>query len=521
MKPPTGSRRGALRRSAPTLIVLTSLALVGYLGHRTGWKVPRPSAIGRGPEAAGEDWCEEHGVPESRCTICRGTTPAPADPRDWCAEHGVPESQCTACHPEIALRGQSAGAEPAAVAVLEAGADGAKGAEGAKGSAVPCGSHLLKVELASEEVLRDAGIALEEVAERPMAEWIAAPAETDYDGTRTARISSRAAGTAWRVEKGLGDAVKAGEVLAVVEAAEAGRARAALVQALAGASVKAQVLERMRGLAGSGLRSQAELQEAEAALRTARLELAGAEQALANLGLPVKAADLAGLADEDLVPRLPLLGLPASLAASLGGGPASANLLPLAAPLDGVVVTRDVVPGEAVEASKTLLVVADTRRLWALIDVRLEDAGRLERGQEVSFVPDGGLEDAVRGAIAWISTALDERTRTVKARAELENPVGRLRAHLFGIARIRVREAPKAVALPEAALHWDGCCHVAFVRASATSFQTRKVRLGSRGHGFVEVVSGVAAGEVVATAGSHVLKSEILKGRLGAGCCAE
>ena len=137
-------------------------------------------------------------------------------------------------------------------------------------------------------------------------------------------------------------------------------------------------------------------------------------------------------------------------------------------------------------------------------------------------MPTGRLHGrGPEGKITWISTSVDERTRTIKVRADLENPEGKLRAHAFGTARIVIRETPDAVAVPEEAVQWEGCCHIVFVRVRDDLFQVRKVRLGARGAGFIEVLVGVAAGEVVATRGSHVLKSEILRSRLGAGCCAE
>jgi cobalt-zinc-cadmium efflux system membrane fusion protein len=104
-------------------------------------------------------------------------------------------------------------------------------------------------------------------------------------------------------------------------------------------------------------------------------------------------------------------------------------------------------------------------------------------------------------------------------RADVENADGRLRAHTFGTGRIVVRDSPNAVAVPTSAVHWEGCCHVVFVRLTDEVFQTRKVRIGAHDAHFTEVLAGVAAGEVVAAEGSHVLKSELLKSKLGAGCC--
>ena len=66
------------------------------------------------------------------------------------------------------------------------------------------------------------------------------------------------------------------------------------------------------------------------------------------------------------------------------------------------------------------------------------------------------------------------------------------------------------------AVHWEGCSHVVFVKQSAVEWLPRKVALGVRDGGVVEVVVGLAAGDEVAAAGSHVLKNELLKARIGA-----
>jgi cobalt-zinc-cadmium efflux system membrane fusion protein len=136
----------------------------------------------------------------------------------------------------------------------------------------------------------------------------------------------------------------------------------------------------------------------------------------------------------------------------------------------------------------------------------------------VTFRPDGDPDQAVSGKVSWISTAVDEQTRTVKVRADVENTDGRLLANTFGKGYVTIRESATAVAVPSEAIQWEGCCHIAFVRLTDDIFQTRKVKLGSKVNGFTEVLIGLLPGEVVATEGSYVLKSEILKSALGAGC---
>jgi cobalt-zinc-cadmium efflux system membrane fusion protein len=409
--------------------------------------------------------------------------------------------------------------------------------------------------------VRKAGIKLEAVQERPFEVQVEALGEVDYDQTRLARLSSRAGGSVWRVLKAVGEPVTQGEVLALVDAAEVGRAKADFLQARTTTetrdkliprltalekqsqelvSIRAKALERIRLLAQDGhhtlteleaaeaelteariheLKAQAELQEGAAAVREARIRLFNAHQALLNLGLPVRIEELAGLSDEQAVERLRLLGLPEAVTKGLDPNAATANLIPVIAPFDGVVISRDVVAGEVVDSTRALYVVADVRRMWVMLDVQPEDAGRLAVGQAAVFHPMGGQEKVVRGKLEWIGTAADEKTRTVRVRAAVANTDGALRAHTFGQARVTIRDHPKAVAVPSEAIHWEGCCYVAFVRLTDDIFQTRKVILGARNGTYTEVLVGLLPGEVVATSGSHVLKSEILKSALGAGCC--
>jgi multidrug efflux pump subunit AcrA (membrane-fusion protein) len=126
----------------------------------------------------------------------------------------------------------------------------------------------------------------------------------------------------------------------------------------------------------------------------------------------------------------------------------------------------------------------------------------------------------VAGRIDWISTELDAETRTLQVRASVDNPiVGEtsvagtgarlLKARTFGTGRIVLEDSPGAVAVPTAAVHFDGTRHFVFVR-DAGLFRRREVKIGTANREFSEIASGLAAGEIVASQGSHVLKAEWL-----------
>src|SRR5262249_24890418 len=101
---------------------------------------------------------------------------------------------------------------------------------------------------------------------------------------------------------------------------------------------------------------------------------------------------------------------------------------------------------------------------------------------------------------------------------------GRLRANVFGAARVVLREEGKAIVVPNRAVHWEGDCFVVFVRdkdylqpGAPKVFHTRTVRLGARDQNQTEIIAGVLPGELVAARGSATLRAELLRGNLGEG----
>ena len=543
-----GSRRSLFHRGLallPTALVLVGITAVGVWGHHTGWRAPRFSELFGGgttaekedwctahnvpdskciachPELAGgsaEDWCGEHGVPESRCTICHPEILKTGVAGDWCKEHGVPESGCTICHPEIAKR-EGAPVAKSDVEVMPGSYEGenkqgrlGEPSEAATALRDPrtCQKHALRVQFASAASMEKAGVMVGEVVERPMTDSVIVNGEADYDRTRFVKIASRSSGVASVVAGSRGQAVTEGALLALVDSAELGRAKAELLEAQAAVDVTSRALERMAKSAGAGFRTESERLEAEAAARQAKARLFNSSQAIQNLGLVLPA--------EDVAPEtLGTLGLPRDMLSN-GSQPLSVSLLPIRSPMTGVIVALDVVPGEAVETGRMLFEVADTRRMWVTMDVPLSEAHLIALGQQVAFRPDDARDQIVDGKVSWISTAVDEMTRTLKVRADVENEEGSLRAHTFGRAQVVVRKSPNAIAVPSEAVQWEGCCYVVFVHMGNEIFETRKVRLGARDATHTEILVGVLPGEVIATEGSHVLKSEILKSALGAGC---
>jgi cobalt-zinc-cadmium efflux system membrane fusion protein len=191
----------------------------------------------------------------------------------------------------------------------------------------------------------------------------------------------------------------------------------------------------------------------------------------------------------------------------------------LEAPLSGVVVRRSATVGRRVAPDEVLIEIVDASVLWAELDVPEPRLGDVAVGREVVLTFDALADRSFRGTIASIAPEVDPRTRTAMARVRLDNADGALRAHMYGRARIAAGGSEGSVKVPRAAVQRAGGVDVVFVRFSTMLYETRHVATGARGDGWVEITRGLAPGEEVVTVGSFLLKTETLKGSIGAGCC--
>ncbi len=462
-------------RWAPMLLTASVLAGVGVLGHRTGWKFPSAAAVFGAPEATPDAWCRDHGAPEASCIVCRGL-------------------RLTASPPSKGVKGEPALIEPPV-----------------EGKPRPV------VQLPNADVLRVAGVQTAPAEVRLLVETVDANAESGYDMTRYAQVGARVPGFASLVRVKAGQKVKKGDVLCLVDSAEVGKAKAELLQGAASLATKRAVLERIKTSTAAGFRNQADQMAAEAEVREAAIRLFNARQALTSLGLPVPEALLQGVPNEQ---DIQFLGLPSEIVAGLEPAKTTSNLLPVVSPLDGLIVSQAIVPGELVDPTRPLFVVTDTSRMWITAELSPGDAAKVRIGQEMAFRPDGAMGEPIVGAVSWISTEVSEKTRTVQARAEVANPDGRLRARMFGRVSITTASKSSALTVPAAAVQPDGNTSLVFVRLNEEVYRPRVVTLGGSAGQFVEILSGLSAGETVATQGSYFLAAQANRGKLGAGCCA-
>lgn len=374
----------------------------------------------------------------------------------------------------------------------------------------------------SQEALERTGIEVATVEKRPMVSELVVNGVVAYDERRIAQLSTRVPGSIWRVEKHLGDHVRRGDVLLVIDSQDVGQFKADFLNALVVHESRREQLAILEEVKSAVMGRQ--IREARAALREARNHLVNAEQALVNLGFDISITDFEPLDDDARAARIRTLGLPPAVTSALPGDRLTSNLLPLYAPFDGIVVGREAVVGEVIEAAKPIFEVADVSTMLLVLNVSKEDADRVAIGQRVTFRPDGSTEEYA-STITWISTEVNEETRTLQVRAEVPNDVqplaaaGGLRANTFGAGRIEIDRRGTAVVVPRQSVQWDGSRWVVFVPTGETAFVARPVQPGVQDGDFVEIVDAADGPPLthVVAAGSHVLKSQILLERMERG----
>ena len=462
--------KGLLRtvwKQLSSTLVLVVLGSIAVWGHITHWQI--------GGHAHVADGAHDEATADSH---------APASPG---GEHATP--------PAAAAPSAPAETAPAAAAASPA---------------APA-----RVKFDSAEGVRRAGIQTLAVKEQTLDEYVEGVGVVGYDQTRRAQLSCRVSGVVWRVEVYLGEPVKKDAVLAIIDSSEVGRMKSELLQSLAQVEVRTQI----RNSLDESVTAANHIRRVELELREAKTSLFNAQQNLANLGLRIHADELLPLNEEQRARRVRFLGLPESIVAELDPELTTANLIPITAPFDGIVIGHEITIGEIVAPDKAQMEIADTTQMWITMDLHQEHAIRLATGQELSFTTDGAPIE-VHSQISWISTEVDERTRTVAVRAVVDNPLiegedpqygGQrlLRANTFGKGRVRVREKPSALVVPNLAVQWDEGKYLVFVQIADDTFEARPVELGTVTDKSTEIVAGLQPGDVIATIGSHVLKSEI------------
>jgi len=176
----------------------------------------------------------------------------------------------------------------------------------------------------------------------------------------------------------------------------------------------------------------------------------------------------------------------------------------------GTVIDRQLAIGEYVTEQKAAFTVADLSTVWVDFSVHRRDVKRVQIGDKVLVDPADG-DAPIETTISYVSPVGSIDTQSTLARAVLDNKHQRLKPGLFVTGRLILSAKNVSIAVRNSALQTVENRQVVFVR-NGDKFEARDVELGERDNEWVEVLFGVAEGDVYAAKNSFIIKAEIGKG---------
>jgi len=324
--------------------------------------------------------------------------------------------------------------------------------------------------------------------------------EVRFDERHVAHVSPRVEGTIRRVHTSLGEQVKRGQALVEIESVGLGEAESEFLAAQASLRLARSSADRQEALREERISSEKEYLEAKQSLEAAQIRARSAGERLSRLGVGQPALE--------------------RLSAERRSGDGA---LVVRAPADGVVLEMHAVPGELVKPDESIVTVGDVSAVWVWADLHEDQLGEVVDAQRVGKLRAEVLVKAFPdapfpGTVDFVGPTMDERTRTVKVRVAAANPGAKLRAGMFASVRLYLPGAEEALAVPAAALLSDEGRTFVFVHHHDAYWVRRPVTAGRRWVGWVEVKAGLAGTETVAADGAFLLKSDVLRSKMGAGC---
>jgi cobalt-zinc-cadmium efflux system membrane fusion protein len=284
---------------------------------------------------------------------------------------------------------------------------------------------------------------------------------------------------------------------------ELGRYLVAYERNAALAVLAEKTFAREKSLKEQKVGSEQDMINAQMAHEQHRTELKASEQTLHVLGLTE--ADLSGMKE------------------SLHG--ADAGKLPVRAPIAGTIIEKHAVAGEMAEPGKDVMLLADLSTVWIWVDLHAQDLPQLLEAEKLGKVPVDIAVSAFpgkkfSGMITYVGATMNEKTRTVKVRATVGNPDLVLRPGMFCEATIALgsKKAEEVLAVPRDAVFVDEGKSFIFKHWKDDLFVRQDVLKGREFSGVVEICEGLQAGEMIVTDGAFLLKSDILRKKMGAGC---
>jgi cobalt-zinc-cadmium efflux system membrane fusion protein len=303
---------------------------------------------------------------------------------------------------------------------------------------------------------------------------------------RLSHILPKISGVAKEARKNIGDRVKEGEVLAILESREMADIKASYLAAKEKESLTFSLLEREKRLHEKKVSAEQDYINAKSVYAEAKISLQLAKQKLRAFGIDDD--EIKGLSNEN-DPDL--------------------RIYAIRSPMDGIVIARHINKGEFIENTVTIYEIADLSTVWIEIGIYPKDLVRVKEGQmiDISLPVDRKIAKA---KIIYLSPIIQDETITAKAVAELKNPNGEWRPGSFVKVDIATEDVFAPIVISKEAIQEIDGKEFIFVRIPE-GFEKRQAQIGVSDHENVEILSGLSSGEEYASSKTFLLKADLGK----------
>ncbi len=311
-----------------------------------------------------------------------------------------------------------------------------------------------------------------------------------YGEDRYSKVSSPLQGRVVEVRAHLGDRVKAGDTLLIIDSPDITQAYSEFVKEASELEFSTRGYELAKELYQTKALALKDLKQAENDLIKARAEFRRAKERLLSLRVPSIELDKP-LAQQRITSRFEMKS-----------------------PLTGTVVERTVTPGQSVsaDAGQVLFTVADLDRLQVVADVYERDLALVKVSQVARVNVEAYPDADFAAVVAAIGDVVDPNTRTIKVRAWVDNQDHRLKPEMFARLRLDIGDANPFLTIPkEAVVEVDGKYFVYLVE-SPDKYVKREVRVSNVSSDMVRVLQGLSPGQRIVTKGAVLVKGQEVKG---------
>jgi membrane fusion protein, heavy metal efflux system len=462
-------------------------------------------------------WCRGHGRYEDRCFECH--TDIQDKDRPYCTEHYLYEDECFLCDPTLAKAATLESPDShvdVSMTVLK-NLDGPTSAElSDRSEGLFCNEHGvfenecgichpdlvgkkpvgegMKVRFSSPESAKKAGVETGHAKQGTVNIGESTLGRLSFNMNNLALVSPYADGVIRKVYVESGQVVKKGDLLAELNSPSVADAKSALIKALVSEKQANLAFKRESYLLENKVATKQDYENAQAKHSTSLSEVERSRQQLQNIGLT----------KEEIK--------------QVEKTQSASSILPLRAPFDGSVVDRHAVLGATGEMGTPLFQVADLSTMWLELSVSESHAVQLQTGSEVQAKFEAFPNETFTGELIWISSQIDESTRMVNARVLMPNTDKRLKSGLFGRALIAENKEQSSLTVPSDAIQTIDGQTIIFAKLEEDLYEARVVKTGPVHEGKTSVMQGILQEDEIALSESYILKSELLKGKLGVGC---